>query len=87
MSNGYALATERGLVEISNRLREASESELDRLRQLVRVGIQWNTQVTLNDCVHHVSQVYGPALPVDYCEHPRSLWTEFARLVLEASMK
>jgi hypothetical protein len=85
MSNGYALATERGLIEISNRLREASESELDRLRQLLRVGIQWNTQVTLNDCEHHVSQVYGSALPVDYCEHPQSLWTEFARLVLEAS--
>ena len=85
MRNGYALATHSGLVEISNRLRAASESELDRLRQLLRIGIQWNTQVTLNDAKHIVSQAYCSALPVAYSPHASSLWAEFARLVLEAS--
>lgn len=85
MRNGYALASHSGLVEISNRLRASSESELDGLRQLLRIGIQWNTQVTLNESKHMVSQAYCSALPVAYSHHPSSLWAEFARLVLEAS--
>lgn len=85
MRNGYALASHSGLVEISNRLRASSESELDELRQLLRIGIQWNTQVTLNNSKHMVSQAYCSALPVAYSHHSSSLWAEFARLVLEAS--
>ncbi|MBE8987563.1 hypothetical protein [Nostoc sp. LEGE 12450] len=85
MRNGYALASHSGLVEISNRLRAASETELDGLRELLRIGIQWSTQVTLNDCKHTVSQAYCSALPVNYSRHSSNLWTEFARLVLEAS--
>lgn len=85
MRNGYALASHGGLVEISNRLRVSSESELDGLRQLLRIGIQWSTQVTLNDSKHTVSQAYCSALPVAYSHHSSNLWAEFARLVLEAS--
>ena len=41
MRNGYALASQGGLAEIAHRLQASSESELDRLRQLLRIGIQW----------------------------------------------
>jgi len=85
MRNGYALASESGLVEIAHRLQASSESELDRLRQLLRIGIQWNTQVTLNDSRHTVSQAYCSALPVAYSHHPSHLWAAFARLILEAA--
>lgn len=85
MRNGYALASQSGLVEIAHRLQAASESELDRLRQLLRIGIQWNTQVTLNDARHTVSQAYCSALPIAYSPHASSLWAAFARLVLEAA--
>ena len=85
MRNGYALASHSGLVEISHRLRASSESELDELRQLLRIGIQWSTQVTLKDCKHKVSQAYCSALPVAYSHHDSNLWAEFARLILEAS--
>lgn len=85
MKNGYALPSNSGLLEISNRLRASSESELDRLRQLLRIGIQWNTQVTLGNSKHTVSQAYCSALPVAYCNYSANLWAEFARLVLEAS--
>jgi hypothetical protein len=85
MRNGYALATECGLTEISDRLRAAGESERDKLRGLLRIGIHWDTQVTLNDSLHKVSQAYCSALPVAYSEHSSSLWAEFAKLVLEAS--
>jgi hypothetical protein len=85
MKNGYALASYDGLLEISRRLESASASELDELRQLLRIGIQWRTQVTLNGSKHLVSQAYCSALPVAYSEHAASLWQRFARLVLEAS--
>jgi len=74
MKNGYALASHRGLVEISNRLRASSERELDELRQLLRIGIQWDTQVTRNDSKHMVSQAYCSALPVAYSHHSSNLW-------------
>lgn len=85
MNNGYALATAQGLDEITTRLRAASETERDRLRQLVRIGLQWNTQVTLPNCAHLVTQAYCAALPVAYGSQPTERWEAFARLVLEAA--
>ncbi len=61
MRNGYALATEKGLIEIANRLKSANESEIDELRRLLRIGIQWNTEVTIADSRHTVSQAYCSA--------------------------
>jgi hypothetical protein len=85
MRNGYALATRDGLVEISERLRSLDEDGRDELRKLLRIGIQWNTQVTLKDSTHLVSHAYCSALPVAYSNHSADLWADFARLVLEAS--
>ena len=85
MRNGYALASQSGLMEISNRLHGSSENELDELRKLLRVGIQWDPQVTLRGSRHAVSQVYCSALPVAYTNHNPDFWEKFATLVLEAS--
>ena len=85
MQNGYALATESGLKEISEKIRGMTEEQRDRLRGLLRIGMQWNTQVTLPDCRHLVNQAYCSALPVAYSKCEDALWSEFARLVLEAS--
>ena len=87
MQNGYAIGTHSGLIEISQRLRSASENDLDALRKMLRISIQWNTQVTLKDSAHLVSQVYCSALPVAYSNYSSDLWEEFARLVLEASTR
>ena len=85
MKNGYALASETGLIEIKNRLKSASESEIDQLRQLLRIGIQWNTEVTIANSRHTVSQAFCSALPVAYSPHSPELWSEFAQLILDAS--
>jgi len=85
MQNGYALASEQGLATINQQLHSADESRLDELRSLLRIGIQWDTEVTLNQAGHLVSQAYCSALPVSYSAHSPQLWTAFARLVLEAS--
>ncbi len=85
MRNGYALVSKAGLARISDRLRASTDRERDRLRGLLRIGIQWNTQVTIHDCRHLVSQAYCSALPVAYSPHSSTLWADFAALVLEAS--
>ncbi len=85
MTNGYALASEKGLIEITNKIKSSSEAEIDDLRKLLRIGVQWNTEVTLGDSRHTVSQVYCSALPVAYSQHSSDLWSEFAQLVLEAT--
>ena len=85
MRNGYALATARGLEQISERLKQADPVEKDRFRGLLRVGIQRDTAVTLPGAQHRVNQLYASALPVGYSEHSPEAWEPFARLVLEAA--
>lgn len=85
MRNGYALATMEGLREISSRLQSLNESERDELRTQLRIGLQWDTQVTFNDCQHLVSQAYCSAMPVAYSPHSAELWADFAKLILEAT--
>jgi hypothetical protein len=85
MQNGYVLPSQSSLIEISNHLRELSESDRDKLRQQLRIGIQWDTAVTLGNAQHLVSQAYCSALPVAYSFHSSELWADFAKLILEAS--
>ncbi|WP_149981630.1 hypothetical protein [Pseudoalteromonas rhizosphaerae] len=84
MKNGYALASEQGLTEINEKINSTTESELDKLKALLRIGIQWDTEVTLNTQKQTVSQVYCSALPVAYSQIPSKLWANFAKLILEA---
>ena len=85
MRNGYALLKDDGLYAINRKLESMSEDEVDELRELLRIGLQWDTQVTLNDTTHRVSQAYCSALPISYVGYPIELWKPFASLILEAS--
>ena len=84
MVNGYVLPSAAGLKEIKDKLNALDESGRDRLRQSLRIGLQWNTQVTLDNASHTVSQAYCSALPISYTDHSLELWADFATLVLEA---
>lgn len=85
MSNGYAIPDAVQLTQINSLLLDMSDGELDELRSNLRVGIQSDTQVTIGDCQHSVTQVYCSALPVAYSNLPRTQWLFFATLVLEAA--
>lgn len=85
MQNGYALASATGLHTITDILKALAQTQRDELRQLLRIGIQWNTQVTLHNCLHTVTQAYCSALPVAYSNQAAHLWEDFARLILEAA--
>jgi hypothetical protein len=86
MRNGYALPSPESLARIAVRLRASSPDALDDLRQRLRIGLQWRTEVTLPGCSHLVTQAYCSALPVAYARHSTpDLWEPFARLVLDAA--
>lgn len=83
--NGYALPTEEQLRRITETLAAANAERLDGLRALLRIGMQWETEVTTSPTHHLVTQAYCSAVPVGYSPHSPELWEPFARLVLEAS--
>lgn len=85
MENGYALPSEKGLTEIHDRLIDLDDLDIDQFRQSLRIGLQWDTQVTLPGVSHTVTQAYCSALPVAYTHHATHLWAPFASMLLEAS--
>lgn len=85
MKNGYALVSEKGLNSVAEKIMNKSESEIDKLRQLLRIGLQQNTEVTISDSKHKITQAYCSALPVAYSHYSTELWKPFATLVLQAS--
>ena len=85
MQNGYALLKEDGLYTINRKLGSMSEDEVDKIRELLQIGLMWDTQITLYGCTHRVSQAYCSALPISYVGFVTEIWKPFALLVLEAS--
>jgi hypothetical protein len=85
MRNGYALPSAGGLKEVTTKLQSMTEAELDAIQEKLQIGVQWDTQVTLQGGKHLVTQVYCSALPVAYSGLSPRLWERFARLILEAA--
>lgn len=85
MANGYALPSAEGLEEINRKLESMDEAALDTVRQALQIGLHWDTQVTLGDASHTVSQAYCSAMPVAYTPHTKELWAPLAKIVLEAA--
>lgn len=85
MRNGYALANRQGLKNITAQVNELNSDEYEVLKGKLRIGLQWDTEVTISEHKQRVSQAYCSALPVAYSLLDENLWETFARLVLEAT--
>lgn len=85
MKNGYCFPTKPGLLKVNHLLSTADQTTWTELAKLVRVGVQSNTQVTLNGCEHRVSQVFCSGLPIAYSRLPISMFHLFSRLILQAA--
>ena len=85
MRNGYALCTDKGLATIARMLEALDGRGVDRLRDLLRIGIHSGVQVTDIQHAQLVSQAFCSALPVSYTAIPSARWTSFATLVLEGA--
>lgn len=87
MLNGYALCSRDGLASITAHLGTLGADETDALRDLLRIGVHRDVEVTDGNAPRQqvVSQAYCSALPVAYSHLPKPLWQPFAQLVLEAA--
>ena len=85
MQNGYALVTSEGLKMIDAHLAGLSAGTWEELKGLLEVGVQWNTQVTVMEEGHLLSQIYCSALPVAYSHVEAERWKRFATFILEAT--
>lgn len=85
MVNGYALLSQEGLLSINKQLGSFSDAQREFLKGKLKVGTQWNTEVTLTDKKQIVSQIYCSALPVAYSFIESYYWGNFARIILEAT--
>ncbi|EAY30212.1 hypothetical protein [Microscilla marina] len=85
MRNGYALANKQGLKNITEQIKALDAAGYETLKGKLKIGLQWDTEVTIDDSAQRVTQAYCSALPVAYSLLDESLWETFARLVLEAT--
>ena len=85
MKNGYALVNKKGLLTINKQISSLSNSEREFLKGKLKIGLQWNTEVTITEEKQIVSQIYCSALPVAYSEIESYYWESFARVILEAT--
>ena len=85
MENGYAFVNENGLNHISKKIKNLSKEEYEALKGQLKVGIQWDTEVTISPLGLIVSQIYCSGLPVNYSNVESELWEEFACLILDAT--
>lgn len=87
MRNGYAMCSTAGLRRINTRLRDFDDRGLDELRGQLRIGLQWDVQVTDASAPpdHLVSQAFCAAVPVAYSSAHPDDWAHFASLVLESA--
>ena len=83
--NGYACPTAAQLAQLHALLADADEASRDRLMGYLRIGLQWDTEVTLGDAGHLLTQAYCSAMPMAYCRHSPEQWEPLARLVLDAA--
>lgn len=58
MRNGCVLPTPGGLETIAAALDRPSDAERDQVRQRLRIGLQWDAEVTLPGAGHAMSLVY-----------------------------
>jgi len=85
MENGYTLVNEQGILNLNFLINNLNNKQREQLKEKLKIGIQWNTQVTISESKQLVSQVYCSALPVAYSNVNSIYWESFSRLVLEAT--
>lgn len=80
--NGYLMPRPGGLARASAAIARGDGEDL---AGALRVGVQADTEVTLEGAGHRVTQVFASACPVAYAPAPDAEWEALARLVLEAA--
>jgi len=85
MKNGYTLFNQQGILNVDYLINNLNEKQREKLKEKLKIGLQWETEVTISKSKQLVSQAYCSALPVAYSNLKPIYWENFARLILEAT--
>lgn len=86
MQNGYLFTTSQNLKKISVQIDQKNHDDYAKLKGKLKIGVQWDTEVTLEVTHNIVSQIYCSALPISYNNiNNTDDWEIFSRLILEAT--
>ena len=61
MKNGYVIARKEGLDRVTSLLEKQNKVAYQELKDKLKVDIQWNTQVTIDNNKQLVNQIFCPA--------------------------
>lgn len=87
MKNGYALPSSAQLDAIHFTLNHLSGEEIEKITASIQIGVHFNTEVTLNNAGHCVTQAYCSAMPISYTGHSLAKWQSLSMLVLNAAYR
>lgn len=85
MKNGYCISDKNGLNQITKKINTIAKTKYEELMGQLKVGVQWNTQVTLPKSENKVTQVFCSALPLAYSNLNDEQWESFSKLILNAT--
>lgn len=74
MTNGYALVNQEGLLNINFQISNLNPKQREQLKEKLKIGIQWKSEVTITKSKQVVSQAYCSALPVSYSPVDSLYW-------------
>lgn len=87
MKNGYVLPDKTQLNAIHHTLSQLNAEQTTALLNQIKIGVQFDSEVTLQGAGHNVTQAYCSAMPVAYCHHSMQLWQPLACLILQAAYR
>jgi len=85
IKNGYCLAYAEGLDFIRQKMASLNFDEYEHLKGLLKVGIQYNAEVTAFPGKLKLTQVYCSGVPVAYSGISAEQWEPFGKMILEAT--
>lgn len=85
MRNGYSIISPGTIRELDKALKAMGEQEIEDLRSALRVGVQWDTEVTLNDKQDKVHQIYASSIPLSYIPINPKDAERFGQILMDAS--
>jgi len=80
VKNGYMLFEN---VEKLNQILQNFDKE--EIKNSLKVGIMWGSEVTISEIKYKVSQIYCSALPISYNYYNKDELEKFAKIILEAA--
>ena len=80
VKNGYLLFEN---VEKLNQILQNFDKE--EIKNSLKVGIMWGSEVTISEIKYKVSQIYCSALPISYNYYNKDELEKFAKIILEAA--